>query len=472
MAAAACAGDRPTLEESGASREVEAAVPTTAAPAADGTGGLTLRLAVGSGWSVDPADASPTAVVDRVIAGLLFEGLTRVDRGGTVQPALAERWFVSDDRLRWTFVLPDGLTDNQGLSITARDVKASIERLAGRGPADQSVVQLGAISGWDAFVAGSSGGAAGITAADDRTLVIRLDAPFEPLAAVLAEPAFGFWALASDSSVRTTGAFTLGAEDELIAVDPEAAVSRIELVVAEQSVEALLADGVVDWGVLAASEDGASVPGAVLRQPLDLRSGLVVRLPDAAARHALLGVLNSAELALELDHVTVAVAPTVDARPEALPGSVTVHLPSGPLASIEAELERQLDAAGVDATFSVLEATEFAAAVASGEASVFPMVMAGSGFRRSVGVSGALPGGVDDLFGADDPARSELVADILASADPDDRSVLVDALEQELADDHLWLPLGNLEVRIGLSERMGELRVLPDGTFDLSGFVG
>ena len=246
LAAGACAGDRPTLEEPGASREVEEAATSTTLLAAEGAGS-TIRLAVGEGWSADPRDAGPSAATDRVIAGLLYEGLTRIDRSGTVQPALAERWFISDDRTVWTFVLPDGLTDNHGLALTARDVKASLEQLAERGPADQSVVQLLPIAGWAAFVAGSSGGATGITAADEKTLVIELDHPFEPLGAVLAEPAFGVTGMAADGTTRTTGAYTFGDLDELVAVDPAAPVARIELVSAEQSTEDLLADGAVDW---------------------------------------------------------------------------------------------------------------------------------------------------------------------------------------------------------------------------------
>lgn len=469
LVAGACAGDRPTLEEPGASREVEEAAPSTSGPPAEGDGS-TIRLAVGSGWSADPGDAGPGAATDRVIAALLYEGLTRIDRSGTAQPALAERWFVSDDRLVWTFVLPEGLTDNHGLAVTARDVKASLEQLAARGAADQSVVQLSPITGWGAFAAGSSGGATGITAADQQTLVIELDHPFEPLAEVLAQPAFGVTGLAADGTTRTTGAYTFGDTDELIAVDPVAPVARIELVSAEQSVEMLLADGMVDWGVLDAADDGTTVPGPVLRQPLDLRSGLVVRLDDPVERQAVLGALNGTELALELEDITVAIAPVVEPLPESLPAALTVHVPEGPLAMLAPELERQLQAMGVEPTVVLLPSADFADAVASGEAEVFPMVMAGSGFARSAGVAASFPGGVDDVFGLEGSVRAELVRDIFDTTDVDERRVLIEALDQELHRQHVWLPLGNTEVRAGLGAEMGALRVLPDGTFDLSGF--
>ena len=35
---------------------------------------------------------------------------------------------------------------------------------------------------------------------------------------------------------------------------------------------------------------------------------------------------------------------------------------------------------------------------------------------------------------------------------------------------YLWLPLANAEVRVGLGANMGPVRILPDGTLDLSGF--
>ena len=152
------------------------------------------------------------------------------------------------------------------------------------------------------------------------------------------------------------------------------------------------------------------------------------------------------------------------------PASLTVHLPDGPLAAIEAELVRQLTDAGVAVEVVAGGAAAFAGAITTGEAMVFPMVMVGSGFGRSAGIAGAVPGGPDDVFGVDAADRRALVAEIHAAIDPDDRALLVEALDQELARQHLWLPLGNAEVRVGLSEQMNALRILPDGTLDLSGF--
>ncbi|MEM8708562.1 MAG: ABC transporter substrate-binding protein [Actinomycetota bacterium] len=470
LLAGACAGERPTVEESGALREVtvEQETPTTARPAE--TEVRLIRLAVGAAWVGDPADAGPTSVANRVLAGLLHEGLTAVDANGEIVPALAERWFVSDDRLQWTFVLPEGLTDNIDVPLTARDVKASLERIAARGAADQSVASLRAIRGWDDFVAGDSGGASGIAAPDDATLVFTLDLPFEPLGAVLADPAFGITGVLDDGTVRTTGAYRYASDTMLEAVDPAATVAEVELVRVDGNGAALLASGRVDWAVLSPRDISEAVPGSIVRQPLELRTGIVVRLADEGQRRAVLGALNGAELALDLANATVAVSPGVSGPVSELPDSLVVHVPAGPLAGLASELEAQLSATGMRVDVQIVGASAFAAAVADGVAVVFPMVVAGNGFVRSTGVAASLPGGPDDVFGLDDEVRAELVASLWAERDAAQRSLLLATAEAQLRETAVWLPVADAEVRIGLGADMTPLRVLPDGTLDLSGF--
>lgn len=470
LVAGACAGERPSVEESGASREVTTAQDETTTTAAPDAEPLTLRLAVSGDWQGDPGDAGPTSVANRVIAGLLHEGLTSVDAIGAIEPGLAERWFVSDDRLQWTFVLPAGLTDNLGAPLTARDVKASLEALAARGAADQVVAALSPIAGWDAFVAGESGGASGLAATDDTTLVISLATPFEPLPAVLADPAYGITGRTADGAPRTTGAYRYGDDGMLVAVDPAAGVPEIELVPVDGNGGALLAAGRVDWAVLSPRDVDDAVPGSIIRQPLELRTGIVVRLADADQRGAVLGALNGAELALDLANATVAVSPGVVGSSDDLPGALTVHVPEGPLAALAPELDAQLSDAGVEVETVVVDAATFAAAVLDGSATVFPMVMAGSGFARSTGIAASAPGGPDDVFGLDDDARADIVASLWAEPDPAQRALLLQTAEERLRAERLWLPVANAEVRIGLAESMTPLRVFADGTLDLWGF--
>jgi peptide/nickel transport system substrate-binding protein len=57
----------------------------------------------------------------------IFEGLTRFDEQGRIQPALAEGWTSEDGRV-YVFKLRDGIVFHDGTPLTAADVKFSFER--------------------------------------------------------------------------------------------------------------------------------------------------------------------------------------------------------------------------------------------------------------------------------------------------------------------------------------------------------
>ncbi|MDB5614774.1 MAG: transporter substrate-binding protein, partial [Devosia sp.] len=66
------------------------------------------------GVALEPPALDPTAgaaeAIDIVVYQNIFEGLTRIDQTGAVQPGLAESWTISDDGLTYTFKLHDGVT--------------------------------------------------------------------------------------------------------------------------------------------------------------------------------------------------------------------------------------------------------------------------------------------------------------------------------------------------------------------------
>lgn len=84
------------------------------------------------GMTLEPPILDPTAgaaaAIDEVVYANVFEGLTRIDETGTVQPGLAERWDVSPDGLVYTFFLRDGVVFHDGTGFDADDVVFSIER--------------------------------------------------------------------------------------------------------------------------------------------------------------------------------------------------------------------------------------------------------------------------------------------------------------------------------------------------------
>jgi peptide/nickel transport system substrate-binding protein len=59
----------------------------------------------------------------------IYDALVQVDASGDYQPALAERWDVSEDARSWTFHLRDGVTFHNGETLTSADVVATMGRV-------------------------------------------------------------------------------------------------------------------------------------------------------------------------------------------------------------------------------------------------------------------------------------------------------------------------------------------------------
>ncbi len=480
VVAAACAGERATLQGESAAREVD---PTPvevgpddsdegddAAADADEREDITLRLGLGADWTGDPADAGPASLSRRVVADLLHQGLTSLEADGSIGPGLADRWFVTEDRLTWTFVLADGLTDGLGLPLTARDVKMSLESVAARGHADQAATSLAAVIGWNDYVAGDSGGVAGISAPDISTLVVRLEQPFEALPDVLASPSFGITGLTEDGEIRTTGDYRYDGDDTLVAVDDDAIVSEIQLVRSDSPAADLLANGLADWVVLESGEGADNLPGDIIRQPLDLRVAIVVRLGDAEARRAILGSLVTSELTAGIPSLNPLPNPLTNEDDGALPESIVVDVPAGTLAPLGSALEQRLTDAGVEVDVNESPADEFASRVTSGDAVVFPLVVAGG-----AGADDALlrvAGGVDDVTGTEFAVLSDLIDGVSAEQEAARRRLLIDGLEAELQGLGLMLLVGQFEVRVGVGPDFDGLRHGVDGMLDLSHLSG
>ncbi len=81
---------------------------------------------------LEPPNLDPTAgaaeAIDSVVYLNVFEGLTRFTSDGSVVPHLAEGWEVSEDGLVYTFRLRDGVTFHDGSTFDAEDVKFSLDR--------------------------------------------------------------------------------------------------------------------------------------------------------------------------------------------------------------------------------------------------------------------------------------------------------------------------------------------------------
>ena len=139
---------------------------TPARPAlAQGKAGATIRV----------AGAMPTTAIDPVTVantgGLLMlmqtgEFLLRDAPNLVLQPALALGWKPNDDGTVWTFALRPGVKFHNGKTLTAKDVVATMDRLAD--PKNGS----NALSAFRGVL-----GKGGTVAVDDHTVAFHLEAP-------------------------------------------------------------------------------------------------------------------------------------------------------------------------------------------------------------------------------------------------------------------------------------------------------
>jgi len=132
-----------------------------AAPALAAPDSITLGMVL-EPPSLDPT-ANAAAAIDEVVYANLFEGLTRFGPDGTIQPALAESWEVSEDGKTWTFHLHEGVTFHDGAAFDASDAVFSLDRA--RAP-ESTNAQKQLFEGITA-----------VKAVDPSTLRIVLDAP-------------------------------------------------------------------------------------------------------------------------------------------------------------------------------------------------------------------------------------------------------------------------------------------------------
>lgn len=129
----------------------------------------------------EPASLDPgmtTSLTEANVQAQLFEGLTRLDADNKPQPALAERWEISDDARTYIFYLRDGITWSDGSPITAQDFVYSLLRVVDPEVASPNAYMLFDIEGAEDFSKKKiTADQVGIKALDDRTLQIRLRHP-------------------------------------------------------------------------------------------------------------------------------------------------------------------------------------------------------------------------------------------------------------------------------------------------------
>ena len=119
----------------------------------------------------------------------LGEGLVGYSPSGELVPAAAERWEVSEDGLTWTFHLRDGLRWSNGEELTAEHFVAGMRRLVNPATGAFYAQMLVDLENAAAIVSGDIPvSMLGVTAPDEKTLVMRLVQPTPYLLGLLTHP--------------------------------------------------------------------------------------------------------------------------------------------------------------------------------------------------------------------------------------------------------------------------------------------
>ena len=130
-------------------------------------GALAQRTDITIGAQLEPPNLDPTAgaaaAIDEVVYANVFEGLTRFGPDGSILPALASDWTISDDGLVYTFNLRAGVTFHDGTAFTAEDVVFSLDRARAEGSTNAQPGLFSSISNVEAL--------------DDTTVQVTLSAP-------------------------------------------------------------------------------------------------------------------------------------------------------------------------------------------------------------------------------------------------------------------------------------------------------
>ena len=169
----------------------------------------TKTLLIGN--SAEPGTLDPhlaSILTDQIIINTLFEGLTVLDEETTQPlPAAAVSWETSDDGLKWTFHLRDGLKWSNGDPLVADDFIQAWRRALNPAFAADNAWYLFAIKNAEAYNAAklTDSSVLGITAPDDRTIILTLEQPTPYLPALVSLPA---WFPLNPRAMNKFGAMT------------------------------------------------------------------------------------------------------------------------------------------------------------------------------------------------------------------------------------------------------------------------
>ncbi len=100
---------------------------------ATSSGAKQTRVTIG--MQLEPPNLNPTsgaaAAIDEIVYANVFEGLTRYKPDGSIIPALAKSWEISEDGRIYIFYLHENVAFHDGTEMNASDVQFSLDRARG-----------------------------------------------------------------------------------------------------------------------------------------------------------------------------------------------------------------------------------------------------------------------------------------------------------------------------------------------------
>ncbi len=142
--------------------------------------------------SLDPQQATDGTSFE-IIADYT-DGLTQMDSDGQAVPAIAESWETSDDGLSWTFHLRKDAKWSNGDPVTAADFVFAWQRAVDPDVASEYAYMLsdiGQVKNAAEIIAGTMDKSElGVTAVDDYTLQVELNAPVSYFTSLMYFPTF------------------------------------------------------------------------------------------------------------------------------------------------------------------------------------------------------------------------------------------------------------------------------------------
>ena len=139
-------------------------------------GGVLYRGNIGEPDSLDPHMTTSGYATNIIFE--MFIGLTTLDTKARVVPGAAESWIVSEDGLTYVFTMRDGMLWSDGTPVTTHDYEYAFKRILNPETASRAAPMLYMIRNGRPINGGQMPvDDLGVTALDDRTLEIRLEAP-------------------------------------------------------------------------------------------------------------------------------------------------------------------------------------------------------------------------------------------------------------------------------------------------------